>query len=69
MHNNIIDMNLSKLQEMVKYREVYHATVHRIVKSQTWLRTEQQKLIVETDKLLYYCDYVTIIYLILLYHN
>jgi len=34
---NIIDMNLSKLQEMVKYRKAYHAAVHGIAKSQTWL--------------------------------
>ena len=32
-----MDMNLSKLQEIVKNREVRHATVHRVAKSQTWL--------------------------------
>ena len=33
-----VDMSLSKLWEMVKYREVWHAAVHRVAKSQTQLR-------------------------------
>ena len=32
-----IDMSLSKLQEMVKDREAWHATVHGVAKSWTWL--------------------------------
>ena len=32
-----MDMNLSNLQETVKYREAWHATVHSIMKSWTWL--------------------------------
>ena len=32
-----VDMNLSKLQEMVKDREAWYAAVHGIVKSQTGL--------------------------------
>ena len=32
-----MDMHLSKLQEMVKDREAWHATVHGVVKSRTWL--------------------------------
>ena len=32
-----MDMNLSMLQEIVKAREVWHAAVHGIAKSQTWL--------------------------------
>ena len=32
-----MDMNLSKLQEMVKDREAWHATVHGVAKSQTRL--------------------------------
>ena len=32
-----MDMNLSKLQEMVKYREVWYAAVHGAAKSWTWL--------------------------------
>ena len=32
-----LDMSLGKLQETVKDREAWHATVHGVVKSQTWL--------------------------------
>ena len=32
-----LDMNLSKLQEMVKDREAWHAAVHGVKKSRTWL--------------------------------
>ena len=32
-----MDMSLSKLQEMVKVREVWHAAVHGVAKSQTQL--------------------------------
>ena len=34
---NSMDMNLSKLQEKVKDREVWHAAVHGVTKSQTQL--------------------------------
>ena len=34
---NSMDMNLGELQEMVRDREAWHATVHRITKSQTRL--------------------------------
>ena len=34
---NSINMNLSKLQEIVKDREVWHNAVHGVAKSQTWL--------------------------------
>ena len=37
-----VDMNLSKLQEMVKYREAWHAAVHGVAKSQTRLSQTQQ---------------------------
>ena len=33
-----MDMNLSKLQEMVKDREAWHVAVHGVTKSQTRLR-------------------------------
>ena len=32
-----MDMNLSKLQEIVKDREAWHATVHGVTQSQTQL--------------------------------
>ena len=32
-----MDMSLSKLQKMVKNREAWHATVHGVTRSQTWL--------------------------------
>ena len=32
---NSVDMNLSELQEIVKDREVWHAAVHEVSKSQT----------------------------------
>ena len=32
-----MDMNLSKLQQMVKDREAWHAKVHEAAKGQTWL--------------------------------
>ena len=35
---NSMDLNLSKLQEMVKDREAWHAAVHGVTQSQTWLR-------------------------------
>ena len=41
---NSMDMSLSKLQEMVKDREAWRATVHRVAKSQTWRTTEQQRV-------------------------
>ena len=30
-----LDMNLGKLQEIVRVREAWHAAVHRVTKSQT----------------------------------
>ena len=40
-----MDMNWSKLQEMVKNREAWHAAVQGVTKSQTWLSdwTEQNR--------------------------
>ena len=35
-----MEMNLSKLQEMVKDRKTWHAVVHKVGKSQKWLSYE-----------------------------
>ena len=32
-----MDMNLSKLQELVINREAWHAAVHAVSKSRTWM--------------------------------
>ena len=32
---NLMDMSLSKLQELVMHREAWHASVHGVTKSQT----------------------------------
>ena len=37
--NDSMDMNLSKIWEMVKDREAWYAAVHGVVKSQTQLST------------------------------
>ena len=39
-----MNMNLGKLQEMVRDRGARHAAVHVVAKSQTLLATEQQIL-------------------------
>ena len=35
-----VNMSLSKLREMVKDREAWHAAVHWITKSRTWLSNQ-----------------------------
>ena len=49
-----MDMNLSKLWEIVKDGEVCHAAVHGIAKSQTWLNNwATAKIQVETQVILW----------------
>ena len=40
-----MDMSMSKLWEIVKDREAWHAAVHGVTKSQTQPRTEQQQTV------------------------
>ena len=42
-----MDMNLSKLQELVKDREAWHVAIHRVTKSQTRLSEQHQEYLIE----------------------
>ena len=44
---DLTDMNLSKLQELVKDREAWHAAIHRVTKSQTRLSEQHQEYLIE----------------------
>ena len=45
---NSMDMSMSKLQEMVKDREAWHAAVHRVAKSRTQL-SDQRTTVKEAE--------------------
>ena len=55
-----MDMNLSKLQEIVKDREGWHTAVHGVTKSPAHLATEQQLqpcLNLGSKRVGYHCRY------------
>ena len=54
---NLMDMSLSKLQELVMDKEAYHATVHETAKSQDtteWLNWTEELLIPEGKIYIYF---------------
>ena len=37
-HHQLSGQEVSKIHELVKHREAWHAAVHGVAKSQTWLK-------------------------------
>ena len=50
-----MDMSLSKIREMVKDREAWHATVHGVERSWTWLNDWTTTASYSIDLCFYYC--------------
>ena len=41
-HHQLSGQEVSKIHELVKHREAWHAAVHGVAKSQTWLSDQKQ---------------------------